>query len=106
MVKYLGTLLIGIAIGALGCGGYMYRVVHEAQAKVAAVKADAITITRLLQECNGLVQQTKANLVAADDARKQAVNAKDLMEVSLRQALAAKETAEQALAEAKKSTAQ
>lgn len=93
MLKNIALLVVGLALGAAGGGGYMYSQLDAAKGSLAAVQ-------KSLVDRDGELQKTKADLAKTADTAKQATTAKETAEASLKQAASEKQALEASLKQA------
>ncbi len=93
MLKNIVFLVVGLALGAAGGGGYMYS-------QLDAVKGGLAIAQKSLADRDGELQKTKADLAKSADAAKQAAAAKETAEASLKQAATDMQTLEASLKQA------
>ncbi len=91
MWKYAGVFIVGILIGALGSGDYFYKKLDRSNEMLAASRSELAGAGQAQHERDEQLQKVKAGLAAAQGELKQAVSARESVEVASKQALQTKD---------------
>jgi len=118
--KHFGILLLGIVIGCVAAGGYMYVSLQDVHEKTRRAQESSEAFEKTAKEKDAQLKQVSAEKLSLEDTVKetkdqlgQVETSKQAIEQTLKevrdqltQAQLARDAAERALAEAKKGTAQ
>ena len=97
--KLFGTLLLGIVIGCIAGGGYMYASLQDAHEKTQRAQQSSEAFEKTAKEKDAQLKQLSAEKLSLEATVKETKE-------QLAQAQAARDAAERTLAEAKKGAAQ